>query len=666
MLLAVHCHGASGPHQHQTVCLQGETTVPLPPDWQQLSLHNLAGQRWQLQRQAGGSADTTEALAWQQARVQVLGDEGPVGQGCFISATEVLTVVDVLPPWVVDRLRAAAYQATDKDPAVQLMVQDSGGKRLTRQARLVALDLRSPLALLSLQRPFADAVVASRMPEPPPPMTAVWIGNDSAEASGRWRGSVQQVDAADPAGGSIGLEMSTTLPDGSGLAGAPVFVDRMLLGLLAMAEHPGATQGIRQVRALPSVTIDRFLAWAHRPDDAGPQLLLHHATADPKDGALDAHAVQRIDAAARRARLQLLHAGTGPVQQAADAAAGDGSFAADLAGAVRLLSPDTQEMSPPAARLRLLALAARRWAQPGFQVLRLSDRQAEEHERLPALLTATPLLNMEELEPEALARLLLDTADPPHPPAAPGRASAQLADQLRQLAKPFQRSASALAEVLAAAQAQDLGAVADLVSRSWNSSSRLDASPMVEVLAQLALPLPDAAWLDPLRTPTAARLVLNAMPVQFGRLLIARAHAPQPPGPCVVVRDQTWAGTSSVDSIHQQVVRALAEALACSSDEATELLHRLPLAPWVLITTRPLPDAETLQALASRLPAARLLFLAGHAPDLADAARALGLTAMPALPDGADMRWLSGYKRLLDWARPPRRSGSSSKQARRT
>jgi hypothetical protein len=265
-----------------------------------------------------------------------------------------------------------------------------------------------------------------------------------------------------------------------------------------------------------------------------------------------------------------------------------------------------------------------------------------------------------KFDPELLARQLLDTAEPPQPLATPQRALLHLTEQLHRLAQPFLPAPQALAEVARAAQTNDLAAVADFVGRQWNSSSRIDAVPLVEVLAQLALPVRDDSAMAPLRHAPRGAMVLNAMPAALGRLMIARAHAGNAPPPCVVVRDQSWQGTHSVDSIQQQVEAALAGSVGCSPDEARHLLQRMDLPFWVLVTTRPLPDADTLLALEMRLPSARLLFLAGPQPDLADQARALRMTALPTLDEGADMRWLSGYKRLMEWARPRKRAATQS------
>jgi hypothetical protein len=150
--------------------------------------------------------------------------------------------------------------------------------------------------------------------------------------------------------------------------------------------------------------------------------------------------------------------------------------------------------------------------------------------------------------------------------------------------------------------------------------------------------------------------VLNAMPAQFGRLLIARAHGGDRAPPCIVVRDQAWDGATSIVAVETGVVATIAAALHCTVDEARAVMQRVELPLWVLVTTRPLPDRKTLLDLELRLPAVRWLFLAGDQPDLAEAARTIGAALLPPIEPGADLRWLQGYKRLMEWARPRKRS----------
>lgn len=703
LLLALNVLGAAGKLlQQRTLALDAsaaQTRLPLPPDWQTLELHSLSGERWRLQRQAGSTPVDTDPLPWQRMRVQVLGESGPSGLGCFVSSTEVVTVVDVLPQALVQALRAAdgagrqqqsagfdeALLGPSGDPlTVRLHAWEADGDRQELQARLVALDLRSSLALLALQRPFAGALVAHRALVAPAVDTPAWLGAGLHAETGRWAGKVRWAGnvtwelglptgraAPDSIARHFGLQLPQTLQDLAGIAGAPVFADRLLVGMADLAAVGESSDAGSTVWAVPAPAIDRFLAWARRPQREAPQLLLHHAADDPdgKGAELVEPAVQRIAHAAWRAHLRLVQAPGGSVSLSSEDATGSASFSPGLAAAVRLVTPVSRENSTPAARMQLQALAARRWAQPEFGVLHLAFQRLDDKERLPAPLAGAPLQVLMRTEPEALARQLLDLAEP-----AAGLALAnghlaqasqqQLEAQLATLARPFQPSPEALQRVLDAARARDLRAVADQVMPRWKRSSRLDAVPLVELLAQLALPVQDDGLLDRLRAVPRGALALNAMPLALARLLIARANAGRAPPPCLVVRDQAWEGTRSVVRIENQLAASLSDALGCSTNDGRVLLRRLDLAPWVLVTTRPLPDKPTLDALASRLPSARFLFLAGQQPGLPAAAAAVGMEVLPALPAGADMHWLTGYKRLMDWAKPRKRPARPAAAAR--
>jgi hypothetical protein len=345
----------------------------------------------------------------------------------------------------------------------------------------------------------------------------------------------------------------------------------------------------------------------------------------------------------------------------------DPVFAPDLAAALRLVTPVTNDDAAPAARLRMRALAARRWARPDFGVLTLGHRRSVVNEAVPTPLTDAPRQSLDKFHDHELARALLELTDtaPSGAEPSPEESPSRLLRRLHDLARPFQPSALSLQPVTEALNRGDLPAVADLIVGRWNVSSRLDAVPLVEHLAMMAAPLPPepAGLLALLRDAERGALVLNAMPVQFARLLIARAHAGRPSPPCIVIRSQNWGDMHILDFIEGQVIEALASALGCNFEDAFSLFKRLDLPVWVLITTRPLPDKDTLLQLELRLPSARFLFLAGDQPDLADAARAIGAEPLPPIEPGADMRWLQGYKRLMQWARP--RKPSISQPGRR-
>jgi hypothetical protein len=682
-LLAVVSQDAAGQAQHQTVLLQGDTTVPLPADWQQVTLHNLAGQRWQLRRQAGGAAADGAPLAWAQMRVQVLGTGGARGQGLFVSDTEVVTLVDTLPAALFDPLHRALGQGADLDATVHLVAQDAQGRPVPLQARLVVRDLRTPLALLALSTPVAGAVWPQLSPIPELPRSPVWIGAWPGAGAERWDGVVRWTagSAPQPPGQPkqatlaqalhIDLTPSRALSDAATVIGAPVFTGRLLAGIVHLDQAGPADPGTSTVMAIAAPDITRFLAWARRPDALAPQVLLHHAADPTSRTTADADAVQRIVAAARRAKLRLVMPAEGNGPSAGAGRPGEGVATPGLAAAVRLVTPTTSESATPEARLRLLSLAAQRWARPDFGVLHLALRLRQERTPLPPPLAGMALHEITQFDPEDLARMLLDTTEPADEllrPAGSLRQVSQgvLEQQLIRLARPFMPADKDLHDVVAAARGPGLTAVAELVSRRWNSSSRLDAVPLAEVLAALALPIADDGLLEPLRDATPGAVAWNAMPAQLARLAVQRAHAGRAARTCVVVRDQSWAGEHSALAIHGQVAAALAAGLDCTPDDAAVLLDRLDLAPWVLVTTRPLPDAETLLALQTRLPSARWFFLAGPQSDLADAARASRIHLLPPLREGQDMAWLAGYKQLMEWARPRRRASPRPHPPRRT
>jgi hypothetical protein len=275
---------------------------------------------------------------------------------------------------------------------------------------------------------------------------------------------------------------------------------------------------------------------------------------------------------------------------------------------------------------------------------------------LPAPLRGLPLWPIEPPDPEELARQLLDAADPvPDAGAGQDGGQATLKAQLEAAARPFLPRPSALEAVWHAAKAHDLPAAADQVLQDWRRSSRLPATAVVDLLAQAALPVPDNGFVATLRGAEPGAWAVNAMPLQLGRLLVARAHISSAAPPCVLVRDQAWEGEASVHAVVLQLHAALATALDCRPDEAALLFNRLGLPAWVLVATRPLPDPITLQALRRSLPSARFLFLAGAQPDFEAAARAAGITALPPIADRADMAWLMGYRRLMEWAQPRNR-----------
>ena len=689
-LLAVVSQDAAGQAQHQTVLLQGDTTVTLPADWQQATLHNLAGQRWQLRRQTGGAADAPEPVAWQQMRVQVQGPHGATGQGCFVSPTEVVTVVDVLPPMLVDAWRGADDRQTGEGTGatlrfgqplpghaaaagqpVRLLAWDADGKQRDLQAHLSALDLRSSLALLTLERPDAGAVHVPLHLFQPAQGATVWTVPGLSGQAGQWAGQVLAADRPDglhdhrlPAD-ALARHFAVLLPQPSdalaGMAGAPVFDGRQLVGLadLSRTEPEGST-----LWAVPAAAMQRFLAWARRSEADAPRALLHHPVDDPygKGADIDERAVQRLERAAWRARVQLLHVpdGTHTAVSTAgqlEAVATDPAWQPSLAAAIRLVTPVTRDGPTERGRLRLLTIAARRWAQPDYPVLCFGFRMRSEPHPLPTPLRNDPLWPIETPAPEELARQLLDAVD-----AAPigsaglddGRAA--LKELLVAAARPFLPRLSALEPVWQAAKGQDLSAAAGLVTRGWRSSSRLPATAAVDLLAQAALPLADSGFVATLRGAPAGAWAVNAMPLQLGRLLVARAHIGRAAPPCVLVRDQSWEGEASVHAVVQQLHATLAAALDCRPEEAALLASRLALPVWVLVATRPLPDPSTLLALRRTMPDARFLFLAGPQPDFDTAARAAGITPLPAVAERADMAWMQGYKRLMDWAQPRQRA----------
>lgn len=687
LLLAVRVDGgdpAGLPLLQRTVALEAtasETRLPLPDGWRALELHSLSGERWLLQRQAGEVPTDDAPLPWQRMRALVLGGNGEaVGMAVFVSQTELVTVVDTVPPALLKALRERGEWSPDA-PTVGLHAWDAAGQRQTVQAQAAALDPRSSLVVLVLQRPFIDAMAVDLSPMPMVgPEGWLWTVPGLHATQGHLVAPVVPPDAEGPPGPArlpegrllprhrhFGLRPPMPPSDVAGMAGAPVFAEHRLAGIadLPTVDSSGETGSI--LWAVPAVALVELLAWVRQPRSEAPRVLLHHAVDDPhgKGAEIDERAVQRIEHAALRARLQLVRGDAGAGARAVIDDPQAASFAPDLAAAVRLVTPVTREDSSPAARLRLLALAARRWANPAFGLVQFRFRQTGERQRLPPPLAGPPLLDIETFDDDTLVRVLLDVADPTPPlptnwPLADSSRSF-LRHSLDELARPFARSDRdldslvALVDRLSPAHDVSLADMADLIVPRWTRSSRLDGVPLVETLAQLALPVPDEGLLEALRDAERGALVLNAMPVQFGRLLLSRAHADWLP-PSIVVRNQTWEGAASVDAIEAQVIRTVATALDCAPDDVRTLLKRLDLPLWILVATRPLPDKQLLLQLELRLPSARWLFLAGPEPDLAKTASAIGAQLLPLLPERADMVWLQGYKQLMQWARPRRKT----------
>lgn len=683
LLLALHVDQGDGSSLLQrTLVLDSvnQTNISLPFGWQALRLRNLTGEGWQVRRALGASAADVRPLAWPQTRVLVLGASGPVGMGTFVSLTEVVTVTDVLDPDLLKGLRGSGQ--FDRVGAVMLRAQDATGSLHTLQARVSNVDLRSSLVLLALQEPFAGASVPHRAASNPTQgaqaFTVPGMKTDGQHVVGTFGAPLPLGDlprgmpATDHISQHVGFEVVADALQLEGMAGAPVFVDGNLAGIIDLASP--SERSVHELWAVPAPAVDRFLDWARRDDADARPVLLHYAVNDPKGkgAALDARALRMIQTAARRARVHLVNrnAVDGPAQAFDDA--DDPIFMPDLAGAVRLVTPEVRNHGTPAASLRTLALAARAWAQPGFGILHLSYRGGQATQVLPPTMLEGQGRNIEQIEAEDLARDLLSLVEPATSQPITGNlqvaTTTLLVQRLRQLATPHAPDKQALESMLGLADEPiatrpTLTEFANLVVHRWNVSSRIDASAFVDNLAQLALPVGHEAWLEPVRHAARRSLVLNTLPAQLGRLLISRAFADRNPPPCLVVRAQTWMGQASAMMIESLVVDTIAKTLRCSDTDSRQLLRRLNLPLWIIVTTRPLPDRDTLMALELQLPSARFLFLAGSEPDLQQTARAIGAQDLPLLAEGADLQWLQGYKRLMEWARPrsraaPRRAGT--------
>lgn len=673
LLLAVRVDGDDGagaPLLQRTVALEataGESRLLLPDGWRALELQSLGGDRWRLGREAG-SADVVEPTPdWQRMRVRVLGDgDQPVGMGLFVAKTAVVTVLHVLS----ERVKMMLQSNINGSRAITVVVEatDVAGGLHKLQTRAVALDFGSPLVLLELEQPFDSALEAKLQTIGPRAGDEVWtIPGPDWNTHRIWKGQVQfdqtptprmpgrvELDGAEQRFSAAMHQKGEWLVE---IYGAPVFLGTEVVGLADSAMASSDMRAGGTLWSIPSKVVQRFLAWAHSTRTSRLPVLLHHPVDDPNSPGFEVavRAAEWVRTAAQHVGIRLRRRDQAQTSQPAIDDPNDPVFAPDLAGAVRLITPASREGATPADRMHLYALAARRWAQPTFGLLNLSLERDEDHQPLPVPLSSVPIQPLNRLSSSQLARALLELTDATSSNKSETSLDARqnLLQQIETLARPFQPSAHALLEVKQALHRTDLKSAADLIVGRWNASSRLDAVPLIELLAQLALPLgADAPLLAHLRNGKRGRRVLNAMPAQFGRLLLACAHADLRAPPCVVVREQAWQGERSVDSIEEQVISTIAATLGCALFEAQTLLRRLDLAIWVLVTTRPLPDEDVLLALELRLPSARFLFLAGQQPDLADTARAIGAEPLPMIEPGADMVWLQGYKRLMEWARP--------------
>ena len=695
LLLGLAVQRADGSNSSHTAVLQGETNVPLPADWQWVDLHSLAGSRWRLQRQAQAAAPAAP-LAWQQARVQVLGPTGaPVGLATFVSPSELVTVVDALPPALVGAVRGpddsgpddsgpggAAPQALpgaigqplrglekQADEPVALRARDDQGRALTLSARLRALDLRSALALLVLDRPAPQAVVAARSTGTPAADTMLWTpAGLHAEAEAEiWHGSMAPAGGAflppagRPAPDSVSWPFPVLLPAGQtdlqGMAGAPVFQGDRLVGLAdLMLTGTRGNQGT--VWAIPAPAIDRFLRWARLAPADAPQVVLLHPVQDAygKGAEIDEIALQRLQRAAWRARVALA---SKPPDRASQPLPRDQALLATVRpaeAALRLVTPVTDPFADPADRLLLQAVAARRWAQPDFAVLALVFRCAEDRsrDRLPVTLRTDTLQDIERLPAEPLARQLLDAVDPPgRSPLLPQQGLAWLEQQARALAATAVATPRAMDAIWQAAAQQQLDLVADRVTKAWTARQDGSSAALVDLLAQAALPIDDPDLLLRLQGAPRGVVLLHAMPVQLARLLIARANAGRAPPAAVVLRD-FGLSQGTADSVHQAVCKALATAAACSADEAALLLGQLELRYWVIVAPAPLPDPAMLAALQRRLPGAGFLLLGHGAPQEGSAEHPAGIDLLRLAFDRDGMPWVQSYKQLMQWARPRR------------
>lgn len=612
--------------------VEPDATIALPAGWHGLQLRTLDGALYAVDPRAEDAAPAS-ARDLLDACVQVRC--GRVrARGVFVQQG-----------WVLTTLHAVRdAQRTPSRENVEVIEVQRGSQY--SHARLEVADSRIDMALLVVDLPWRGAAMpsASQGLLVGDPLMLLAEGEAPAQPillPGTVSGLAMTMTIENRRYDNL-LEVRLDYPPpprfSDGMSGSPLLRGLEMAGVVAF-------RGEREIYAVPARSIDRFLAWALRTADDFPDIVLSYATDDNYKGReLDEPALERVRQALLTARLNPSmseDAGDAPLAQAMDGAA----------GAACLFTPVANAGSPR-ARAELCALAFRRWVEPRFPVALLTYRTPLPP--LPSPLLTQAHLSLDTSDDETLWQQLNERLDGEDDPPLPPPSEADFRDSA------LARMQSVVPGMARPATLQEAAAVLLPVLGRMDPE---EARETVEFAAMLALP--GGPLLDLLRaaaqSPPGRRAVyLNAMPVQYARLLLRKAWFPQDPPPHVVIRDQQW--DESGEAIVGQVVDHVTAAIDCEREEVRAVMAASVLAYVIVFATRPLPPPPLVESLRRGLPGALLFFLGSEQPDLSVLGR-MDIVPLPLRDDErAGLEWMQDYKRMME-AIAPRGGGDGRKGA---
>lgn len=618
--------------------IQPGATVPLPEGWRQLRLRALDGAAWAIEPMAPASA-AGDMRGLMRACLRVTCGKTEAS-GVQVAPGSVLTTLDA----VREAREAPSHVAQD--------VVLRQGSRLF-PARLALADTRVGLALLATE-PLPNVETMPRAPHDGKPGDIVTLlaHAQTPDAPVQTSARIAVVEMSATLDGQhhehlIQLQLDSGWPPAQPdrLAGTPVMLGGAMAGMVGW-------RGNRELYAIPGRTIDRFLGWAMRPGEHFPDILFSYAPDDDygKGREIDGESVGRIQRALSDARLRSWF--TEDMQRSPESELGLAFNRAE--GAVCLFTPVASGRGEAAER-ELAAIAFRLWADPHFPVALATFRA--QVPPLPTPLQSLEPLVVDAMDDDALWQQLQDRLD---------------SEAARQPPRPSEEAfhaAVASRFSLPPDTVVDAAVFDRLVEQVISAASLAppghpEAVADAELAAMAALPAGDT--LRRLRQAAEARpgrrgVALNAMPVQYARLLLRKAWYPSAPPPHVVIRDQQW--PEDVGPLVAQVVQQVAEALAAPEAAAVGwVLANAEAAYAVIFATRPFPGPRIVGALHAVLPGAVLFFLGTESVDPEQAAMS-NLVVLPPLPDGrVSLEWIQRYKRMMDTVAPRdgRRGGSKA------
>ncbi|GAA4352594.1 hypothetical protein GCM10023165_42040 [Variovorax defluvii] len=610
------------------------TAMPLPAGWRELRLRTLTGAVYRLGPATAAVAMSLEELLEGCVFVHC---GNAMARGLFVSDDRILTTLHAVSE--------AVREAANPSP-----IEVRKGTHRSA-ALLVAADPRVDLALLAVNGPLRSGRTMPRAQAAPEAgqSTTLLVVEESSWTSLAYRVTAFEVSTSASGRTYEGLleierDGGNPLPPTKGLSGVPVIHAGEMVGMVALGNERDL------LYAVPAGQIDAFLSWALLPDGQEPDVLVAYAPSDSygKGEELDEVALERVRRSLQVARLRPRV--TAEMRRTRD---DDDARALNSARAAVCLLTPVANASGSEGHRDMAAMAFRRWVDPGFPVAMLTYRTNVP--RLPRPLQAAPTLSLDSLDEETLWLQLQHTLGS-RPVDAPTASDADFAAaaHYRLGLSPGEPSEVPLQQRLEAA-------LADAASREG-----IDRAALVERADMAAmLMLPDGKTLADLRRvaraePGRRAVYLNAMPVQYARLLLKRAWFPNAPPPHVVIRDQEWpTADEGVDALVTQIVGRVAESADAVAAEMRWVLSRATADYVVVFATRPFPDARIVSGLKASLPGALLFFL-GLEQDVAQAAAAAGVTVLPGLQDASEsLRWVQNYKRMLEGVAPRGRAGSA-------